>query len=62
MKQVYIASGPADAEFVRALLRTEGIGAVIQGDTIMLPSAPLPSVWVPDEDEIRARELLDDVE
>lgn len=59
MKQVYIASGPADAEFIRALLRAEGIGAVVQGDSA-LPSAPLPSVWVPDEDEQRARELLDD--
>ncbi len=53
MRQIYLATDRADAELACAELRNLGFDAVVQGDVAAIPSAPFPSVWVP-EDEAAA--------
>ena len=56
-----------DANFVKGLLRQEGIEAIVQGEalgevwgTLPLSTESLPSVWVPDPDAERAKPLIED--
>ena len=57
MKQVYLAMSLADAELVAQRLRGAGITAVVQ-QASPIPVAQFPSVWVPDDAEGDAREVL----
>lgn len=56
MKQIYVAKSLPDAELACAQLREAGFDAVVQGDVLALPSAPFPSVWVPDDEAAAAAE------
>lgn len=56
MKQIYVARNLADAELACARLRDMGYDAVVQGDVVAIPSAPFPSVWVPDDEAAAAAE------
>lgn len=56
MKQIYLAKSVADAELVCGQLRNAGFDAVVQGDVAAIPSAPFPSVWVPDDEAAAAAE------
>ena len=66
MQHVYTARDEMDANFVKGLLRQEGIEAVVQGEALgevwgNLPvsSNSLPSVWVPEGDVGRAMPLVE---
>ena len=66
MQHVYTARDPMDANFVRGLLRQEGIEAVVQGEalgevwgTLPLSAESLPTVWVPDGDVQKAKPLIE---
>lgn len=54
MKQIYVAKSVADAELACRQLRNAGFDAVVQGDVAAIPSAPFPSVWVPDDEAAAA--------
>jgi hypothetical protein len=65
MKSVYSARDEVDAEIVKNALVEAGIEAVVQGGSLSavlgaIPVTPetLPSVWVRDDDEQRARIAL----
>jgi hypothetical protein len=61
MKQIHVASSAAAAEIVAAELRAAGIEAVVQGESDPIPTSAFPSVWVPEVDFERARELIGDL-
>ena len=67
MVRVYRGRGPTDAHLLHHWLRRNGIAAEIRGDLltsrgeIPIPEA-MPTVWVPDEHEARARTLVEDFE
>jgi hypothetical protein len=53
VKQVYIAADPVEAHLLKAVLGSEGIGAVVQGEQLFslrsgVPVTPetRPSVWI----------------
>ena len=66
MKQVYIAQHPLDAHFVAGLLQTEGIAAVVRGESLFSVRGEVPattetspSVWVVDDTQFaQARSLV----
>lgn len=65
MKKVYSARDEIDAHLARNLLDENGIEAIVQAQALsgILGAIPvseetLPSIWVRDEDEPRALELL----
>lgn len=66
MKHVYSGRDEMDAHFVKGLLEQEGIEARVMGaalesafSTLPLSDKSLPSVWVLDDDEPRARVIVD---
>jgi hypothetical protein len=68
MKKIFVAQHPAEAHLVRGALASSGIEAWVMGESLFsvrgeTPITPdtLPSVWVADEDEERARSVLDEV-
>jgi len=54
MKRIYMARDRVDADVACAELRGRGFEAVVIGDLSAIPSAPFPSVWVPDSEEAAA--------
>ncbi len=48
MKQIYMARDRVGADFACAELCGLGFDAVVVGDLAAIPSAPYPTVWVPD--------------
>jgi len=50
VKQIYVARDRIGADLACAALRRLGFGAVVVGDLAAIPSAPYPSVWVPDDE------------
>ncbi len=62
MKQIYMAKSRVDAELVAERLRQAGFDAVVQGDQLAIPSAPFPSVWVPDDEAEAAAEAWQDLD
>jgi len=67
MQHVYTARDEMDANFVKGLLRQQGIEAIVQGEalggvwgTLPLGAESLPSVWVPDGDVERARPVIEE--
>ena len=58
MKRVYVAQNQVDAQLVAEELRAGGVHAVVKMDTFAVPSMPFPSVWVEDDDLLRAEDLL----
>ncbi|MGE0825870.1 MAG: DUF2007 domain-containing protein [Candidatus Binatia bacterium] len=66
MKQVYIAQHPLDAHFVVGLLQSEGIVAVVRGESLFgvrgeVPATTetSPSVWIVDDSQFaQARSLV----
>lgn len=56
MKQVYVAQSMVEGELVCNELRNLGIDAVVQGDLMAIPTAPFPTIWVPDDEEAAALE------
>ena len=67
MQPVYTARDEMDANFVKGLLRQEGIEAIVQGQALgevwgnlPLTAKSLPSVWVPEADVERARPVVDE--
>ena len=58
MKRVYVAQNQVDAQLVAEELRVGGVHAVVKMDTFAAPSMPFPSVWVEDDDLLRAEDLL----
>lgn len=54
MKQIYMARDRVDADIACAELRGLGFEAVVIGDLAAIPTAPFPSVWVPDSEEAAA--------
>ena len=68
MKQVYIASNPADAYMLKDYLTSAGIEAVIKGEYLMgaigeIPTNTYPTVWVVDEEDFeRAQRMVRDYE
>lgn len=64
MRCVYQARDGLEAHMVANLLQQVGIAAQVQGDLLQggvgeLPAAGLVSVWVDNDDEARAREVVD---
>lgn len=64
MRCVYQARDGLEAHMVANLLQQVGIAAQVQGDLLQggvgeLPAAGLASVWVDNDDEERAREVVD---
>jgi hypothetical protein len=69
MERIYGARDPVEAEFVKGLLESEEIEAVIQGLPLQMalgdiPISPesLPSVWVNEPDVARARQIVDEMQ
>ena len=69
MKRVHVASNPVEAQFLRAFLESAGITAAVRGEHLFalrggvpMTAETLPSVWVEDEDDDRARALLSQLE
>lgn len=67
MKSVYQAAHSVDAHMIRALLEQAGIPAQVRGEYLQgalgeLPVNGMVTVWVPDADATRARELVRDWE
>ena len=67
MLQIYGARDSVEAEYVRGLLTSEGIAAVVLGTALEgargdIPFAPaaLPSVWVNEVDLAAARVIIDE--
>ena len=63
MKSVYQAAHGVDAHMVRALLEQAGIPAQVRGEYLQgalgeLPVNGMVTVWVPEADAGRARELV----
>jgi hypothetical protein len=58
MKQVYLARDPVDAELTAEALRAEDIEAVVRTDAVFTGAQPFPSVWVDEDDEDSALEIL----
>jgi hypothetical protein len=65
MKHVYTGRDEMDAHFVKGLLEQEGIEAIVQGEalesafsTLVLSEKSLPSVWVPDGEEVKAAAIV----
>ena len=66
MRKVFTATHPAEAHLVRGWLANAGVDATVAGEELFqtrgggAPITPdtLPTVWVLDDDETRARELL----
>jgi len=54
VKRIYLARDRVDADLVCAELRGRGFDAVVIGDLAAIPSAPFPSVWVPDQEAAAA--------
>ena len=54
MKRIYMARDRVDADVGCAELRARGFAAVVIGDLTAIPSAPFPSIWVPDAEETAA--------
>jgi hypothetical protein len=54
VKQIYLASNRIEADLVCQELRGRGFKAVVIGDLAAIPSAPFPSVWVPDQEAAAA--------
>ena len=50
VKQIYVARDRVGADLACAELRGLGFDAVVVGDLAAIPSAPYPSVWVPDDE------------
>jgi hypothetical protein len=66
MRQLYNARHVADAHFIRNLLESEGIPAIVRGEFLASGIGELPadvlSVWVTDDAQIeRAQQLLRDL-
>ncbi|MGB2249193.1 MAG: DUF2007 domain-containing protein [Alcanivorax sediminis] len=64
MRCVYQARDGLEAHMVADMLQQLGIAARVQGDLLQggigeLPAAGLVSVWVDNEEEVRARELVE---
>ena len=67
MKCIYQAAHGVDAHMVRALLEQAGIPAQVRGEYLQgalgeLPVNGMVTVWVPEPDAARARELVRDWE
>ncbi len=67
MKRVYEARDGLEAHMVAGLLEQAGLLAQVNGDMLQggigeLPALGLASVWVADNDEHRAREVIADFE
>lgn len=65
MKKIYTARDPVDAEFMRGLLKADGIDAVVQGASLSAAIGELPltidtspSVWVSADDFETARRFV----
>lgn len=56
MKQIYVAQSRIEADLICNELRNLGFDAVVQGDLLAIPTAPFPTVWVPEEEEAAALE------
>lgn len=54
MKQIYMARDRVGADLACAELRGLGFDAIVVGDLTAIPSAPYPSVWVPDGEAVAA--------
>lgn len=66
MQHVYTARDEMDANFVKGLLRQEGIEAVVQGEameaawgTLPMGDSSLPGVWVREQDVGRALPVIE---
>ncbi len=55
--QVVAISGPAEAQMIEEMLKTNGIDCILQGD---VPSTPLPAMS--DLDEVRVLVRLEDLD
>jgi len=55
MKQIYVARDRVDADLACEAVCGRGFAAVVVGDLVAIPSAPFPSVWVPDSEVELAR-------
>lgn len=67
MKSIYQAAHGVDAHMVRALLEQAGIPAQVRGEYLQgalgeLPVNGMVTVWVPEPDAARAREVVRDWE
>lgn len=62
MKQIYVAQNRIEADLVCSELHNLGIDAVVQGDLMAIPTAPFPSIWVPDDQEAAAIEACKTLE
>jgi hypothetical protein len=67
MKQIYSARDEVDAELVKNALLNAGIEAIVQAGglsnilgAVQVSEGSLPSIWVRDEDESAANEVLAD--
>jgi hypothetical protein len=58
MKQVYLARDLVDAELTAEALKAEGIDAVVRADSFFTGATPFPSVWVDEDDEDSALEIV----
>jgi hypothetical protein len=65
MRKVFVAENPAQAHLVAGLLEEEGIRAVVEGEmltgarfAIGMDASTLPTVFVNDEDAVRAGAAL----
>lgn len=66
MIQAYVARNLAQAHLIKGFLDSEGIFAVVRGEHLValqgeipITMDTLPSIWVPEEDRVRARELIE---
>lgn len=66
MIQAYVAHNLAQAHLIKGFLDSEGIFAVVRGEHLValqgeipITMDTLPSIWVPEEDRARARELIE---
>jgi hypothetical protein len=64
--QAYVARNLMQAHLIKGFLDSEGIFAVVRGEHLValqgeipITMDTLPSVWVPEEDRARARELIE---
>jgi hypothetical protein len=67
MKQVFVASNPAEAHIVRGLLESRGIDAEVRGEALWgtrgeTPLGPdtLPTVWVEDAQATEAARIVEE--
>lgn len=66
MIQAYVARNLMQAHLIKGYLDSEGIFAVVRGEHLValqgeipITMDTLPSIWVPEEDRERARELIE---